>query len=149
MEPDEAQAALDHVRLRQGQSHAEYLGYGFSRGRLLLSALIVFVSFASFDLPNPWGGAVLFPVAAVLVWQLALYLRRARVRMKLSGRAAVLSACTGAALVGLFTVLSDAADAGGVPVPHTVAAAVVCALGLLVVRRALAAGTPPGGRGDT
>ncbi|MFJ8547037.1 hypothetical protein ACIRFH_34720 [Streptomyces sp. NPDC093586] len=149
MEPEEARAALDQVRLRQDQSHAEYLGYGFSRGRLLLSALIVFVSFASFDLPNPWGGAVLFPVAAVLAWQLALYVRRARVRMALTGRAAMLSVCAGAALVGLFKVLSDAADAGGVPVPHTVAGAVVCALGLLVVRRTVAGGAPPGGRGET
>lgn len=146
MQPDEAQAALDNVRFRQGQSHAEYLRYGFSHGRLLLSALIVFVSFASYDLPNPWGGAVLFPVTAVLAWELVHYLRRARVRMPLGGRAVLLSACAGAALVGLFTVLSDALQAGGVPVPHAVASAVVCALGLLVVRRMPGVGTPPGGR---
>ncbi|RPF34490.1 hypothetical protein [Streptomyces sp. TLI_185] len=135
MKPEDAQAALDDVQFRTEQSRGEYLRYGYSSGQLLVSALVLFISFASFDLPNPWGGAVLFPAVALLVTQLVVYLRRAPVRMPLGSRAALLSAAAGAALVGLFTVLSDAAEAAGVPVPHTIAGAVLSAVGLLVAYR--------------
>ena len=135
MRPEDAQAALDDVRRRGDQSRAEYLQYGFSRPYLLVSALLLFISFASFDLPNPWGGAVLFPAVALLAGMLVVYLRRASVRRPLTSRDALLATAVGLALVGLFRGLSAVAGAGDVPVPHTVVAAALCVLSLLVADR--------------
>jgi hypothetical protein len=135
MRPEEAQAALDDVRRRGDQSRAEYLRYGFSRPYLLVSALLLFISFASFDLPNPWGGAVLFPAVVLLVGMLTVCLRRATVRRPLTSGEALLAAAAGIALVGLFRGLSAAAQAGGVPLPHTVVAAVLSVVSLVVADR--------------
>ncbi|MFG2226064.1 hypothetical protein [Streptomyces sp. NPDC048644] len=131
----DAQAALDDARRRRGQSRAEYLRYGLSLPYLLAGALIVFAAFASFDLPNPWGGAVLFPSLVLLAGTVAVYLRRAAVRMPLTGKDAFLAVAVGLALVALFRLLSGLADAGGVPAPHAVAAAVLCVAGVLVAGR--------------
>ncbi|GAA5611637.1 hypothetical protein CP981_16255 [Streptomyces platensis] len=135
MTSHDAQAALDDVRRRRGQSRAEYVRYGLSRPYLLAGAVIVFVAFASFDLPNPWGGAVLFPSLVMLAGTIAVYVRQASVRMPLTGKEAYLAVAVGLALVALFRLLSGVADAGGVPAPHAVVAAVLCTVGVLAAGR--------------
>ncbi|MFR9723097.1 hypothetical protein ACL02R_06950 [Streptomyces sp. MS19] len=142
MEPKDARTALDDIRHRREQSRAAYLRYATSPVSVLIPALILFGAFASYDLPNPWGGAVLFPALALL-GALALHLRRAPVRRALTTRQAWLAAAAGTGLVAVFTALSSAARSGGVPAPHTVVSAVLCALGLLaaaLVRRGVTGG---------
>ncbi|GAA2665324.1 hypothetical protein [Streptomyces lunalinharesii] len=130
-----AQAALDDVRRRRGQSRAEYVRYGLSRPYLAATAVLVFAAFASFDLPNPWGGAVLLPSLVLFAGTLAVYLRRASVRMPLTSRQALLAVALGLALAAAIRLLSGAAEAGGVPAPHAVVSAVLCLAGTVVADR--------------
>ncbi|MFC9740816.1 hypothetical protein ACFVKC_23165 [Streptomyces noursei] len=130
-----AQVALDDVRRRRGQSHAEYVRYGLSRPYLAAAALLVFAAFASFDLPNPWGGAVLLPGLVLFAGTSAAYARRASVRMPLTSKQALLALAFGLALVAAFRLLSGAAEAGGVPAPHAVVSAVLCLAGAVVTDR--------------
>ncbi|GAA4879014.1 hypothetical protein [Kitasatospora terrestris] len=144
MKPDEARAALDDLQYRHRQTRAASARYGFSGANVLVAAVALFISFASFDLPNPWGGAVLFPAVGLLAVQLTVCLRRAPVRLPLGGRQAVLAAAAGVALVAVFRLLAGAAGAAGVPAPHAVAAAAVCLAGLVAAGRVRAAATVPG-----
>ncbi|MCZ1012540.1 hypothetical protein O1L68_43415 [Streptomyces lydicus] len=127
--------ALDDVRRRRQQAHAEHVRYGLSWPYLLAGALLVFAAFASFDLPNPWGGAVLFPSLLLAAGTLAVYLRKARVRMPLTSKDALHGVAVGLGLVALFRLLSGLAGAVDIPVPHVVAAAALCVAGVLIANR--------------
>ncbi|MFG2593997.1 hypothetical protein [Streptomyces sp. NPDC048438] len=127
----DVQDALEDVRRRGEQVHAEHVRYGLSWPYLLAEALLVFAAFASYDLPNPWGGVVLFPSLLLAAGTIAVYLRKARVRMPLTHRDALYGVAAGLGLVGLFRLLSDVAGAVGVLVPHVVAAAALCVAGVL------------------
>ncbi|WNI32120.1 hypothetical protein [Streptomyces sp. ITFR-6] len=81
--------ALDDIRRRGGQAHAEHVRYGMSWLCLLAEALLVFAAFASYDLPNPWGGAVLFPSLLWAAGMIAVYLRNAPVRIPLTSKDAL------------------------------------------------------------
>jgi hypothetical protein len=131
MNPDDAQSALDELRRRRDQSRAAYLRFGRSRTPMLLSAAIVLLSFASFDLPNPWGGAMIFPAMALIAALLVTYLRRSPVRRPVTTREAAFATAAGLALVAAFRGLAEGARAGGLPAPHTAAAALLCVAGLL------------------
>ncbi|MET7370219.1 hypothetical protein ABZS61_30965 [Streptomyces sp. NPDC005566] len=131
----DAQDALDDVRRRREQAHAEHVRYGLSWPYLLAGALLVLAAFASYDLPNPWGGAVLFPSLLLAAGTIAAYLRKAPVRMPLTHRGALYGVAAGLGLVGLFRLFSDVAGAVGVPVPHVVAAAAVCGAGVLIAHK--------------
>ncbi|MGW5927001.1 hypothetical protein ACWF2L_12200 [Streptomyces anulatus] len=128
----DAQNALDEVRRRGEQAHAEHVRYGLSWPYLLAEALLVFAAFASYDLPNPWGGAVLFPSLLLAAGTVAVYVRKAPVRMPLTRKDALHGVAVGVGLVGLFRLLSDLAGAVGVLVPHVVAAAALCVAGVLI-----------------
>ncbi|MGW2027560.1 hypothetical protein [Streptomyces decoyicus] len=127
--------ALDDVRRRGEQAHAEHVRHGLSWPYLLAGALLVFAAFASFELPNPWGGAVLFPSLLLVAGTLAVYLRKARVRMRLTSKDALYGVAAGLGLVALFRLLSGLAEAVGVPAPHVVAAAALCVAGVLIASR--------------
>ncbi|GAA2941617.1 hypothetical protein GCM10020227_05470 [Streptomyces flavovirens] len=131
----EVQDTLDDVRRRSAQARAEHVRHGLSWPYLLAEALLVFTAFASYDLPNPWGGAVLLPSLLLAMGTIAVYLRKAPVRMPLTYKGALLGAAAGLVLVGLFRLLSDVAGAVGVPAPHVVAAAALCVAGVLAAHR--------------
>jgi hypothetical protein len=131
----DARDALDDVRRRREQARAEFVRYGLSRPYLLVKALLVFVAFASFDLPNPWGGAVLLPSLLLAAGTMAVYRAKAPVLMPLTYKDALHGAAVGLALVALFRLLSDLADTGGVPAPHMTASAVLCVAGALLANR--------------
>jgi len=135
MRPEEASAALADIRRRGEQSRAEYLRYGRSLPVLLLAALLVFLGFASFDLPDPWGGAMLIPALGLLA-ALAFLLRRAPVRKEMTTREALYATAFGLGLVAVFQGLSQVAQAGGAPAPHSVSAALVCVACVFLARRA-------------
>ncbi|MGW2210461.1 hypothetical protein [Streptomyces sp. NPDC001781] len=137
--PSAAGAALEDIRRRQEQSGVAELRFGLSRPSLLLAALLLFASFASFDLPNPWGGAVLVP-GLLLVAAIAIrHTYAAPVRNRPGTRAALVGAVCGIAAYLVFRGLAAALSAGGVPVPHVIAAAVVVGAALLAAPRARAA----------
>ncbi|MFH8753929.1 hypothetical protein ACH4GK_41860 [Streptomyces rimosus] len=131
----DAQDALDEVRRRSEQAHAEQVRYGLSWAYLFVEALLVFAAFASYDLPNPWGGAVLIPSLLLATGTVAVYLRRAPVRMPLTHKNALHGVAVGLGLVGLFRLLSDFAGAVGVLVPHVAAAAALCVAGVLIAHK--------------
>ncbi|MFE6042620.1 hypothetical protein [Streptomyces sp. NPDC056452] len=131
----DVQNALDEVRRRGEQARAERVRYGLSWPYLLAEALLVFAAFASYDLPNPWGGAVLFPSLLLAAGTIAVYVRKAPVRMPLTRKDALHGVAVGLGLVGLFRLLSDLAGAVGVLVPHVVAAAALCVAGVLIAHK--------------
>ncbi|MCF3964313.1 hypothetical protein [Streptomyces fuscigenes] len=133
VEPGDARAALDDIRRRQEQSGMAELRHGLSPFYLTWAALLLFASFASFDLPNPWGGAVLFPGIVLVAVMVFAYLRRAPVRNKPSSGATLIAVACGLALVGVFRVLAGAFEAGGAPAPHVIASAIVVGVCLLLV----------------
>lgn len=103
----DVQVALDDVRRRGEQAHAEHVRYGLSWPYLLAEGLLAFAAFASYDLPNPWAGAVLLPSLLLATGTIAVYLRKASVRMPLTHRDALYGVAAGLGLVGLFRLLSD------------------------------------------
>ncbi|WP_212909501.1 hypothetical protein [Streptomyces sp. TS71-3] len=132
MKPDDALAALDDIRKRQEQSGMAELEYGLSRFYLLLAAVLLFAAFASYDLPNPWGGAVLFPGVVLLALMAFTYVFRAPVRGRPGTAAWLVAVVCGLVVVGAFRGLAAAFGAGGVPVPHLIAGVVVVGACLLV-----------------
>ncbi|MYS33694.1 hypothetical protein K388_07013 [Streptomyces sp. KhCrAH-43] len=131
----EVQGALDEVRRRSQQAHAEHVRHGLSWPFLLAAALLVFAAFASYDLPNPWGGAVLFPALLLAAGTIAVYLRTARVRVPLTHKGALYGAAAGLGLVGLFRLLSAVTGAAGVLAPHAATAAALCGVGVPIAHK--------------
>ncbi|MEV7423370.1 MULTISPECIES: hypothetical protein [unclassified Streptomyces] len=134
--PADAAAALDDIRRRQEQSGVAELRFGLSRPTLLTAALLLFVSFASYDLPNPWGGAVLLPGLLLVALLVVRHTYGAPVRNRPAPRAVLIGLVCGLAGYAVFRGLAAALSSGGVPGPHAVAAAVVVGAGLLVAPRA-------------
>ncbi|MEV6941134.1 hypothetical protein AB0N07_03790 [Streptomyces sp. NPDC051172] len=137
--PADAQAALEDIRRRQEQSGVAELRFGLSRPSLLIAALLLFVSFASFDLPNPWGGAVLVPGLLLVALMAVRHTYGAPVRNRPGTGAVLVGLACGIAAYGVFRGLAAALSSGGVPTPHLVAAALVvgaCLLAAPGARRA-------------
>jgi hypothetical protein len=87
-------------------------------------------------MPNPWGGAMVFPVVALMVLLAFVYVRRAPVRRKPSSGGLLIGVASGIALAAVLHGLASAGQTVGVPTPHLVAAAVAAVVFLLVAGRA-------------
>ncbi|MCM2576927.1 hypothetical protein [Streptomyces meridianus] len=127
MIPDDAQDSLDTIRRLQSRSIDEYVDHGFARPYVLLSALAVFVMFASFDLSGPWSTfavALGLGLAAAVSW---VWQRRARVHRKPTGLELLYYLAAAivflAACVAFQVAAAVAALKLGMPAHHTVAAA--------------------------
>lgn len=127
MFPGDARASLDTIRRLQGRSLDESVDHGFARPYVLLSALVVFVMFASSDLPSPWNRVAIalgFGLAAMVS---VICQRRVRVHRKPTGLE--LLAYLAAAIVFLVICVAFQIAAAvaavklGMPAHHTVAAA--------------------------
>ncbi|MEU0744272.1 hypothetical protein [Streptomyces sp. NPDC006134] len=134
--PADARAALEDIRRRQEQSGMAELQFGMSRSSLLVAALLLFVSFASFDLPHPWGGAVLVPGLLLVALMAVRHTYGAPVRGRMGAGAVLVGLACGVAAFGVFRGLAAALSSGGVPAPHLVAAVVVVGACLLAAPRA-------------
>jgi hypothetical protein len=130
MTSDDAQAALDDIHRRQSQTRDAYARQGFSRPYVLITALMIFLVCTSFDLPTPWNGAMILPLAALVAWQFVLHRRRSAVRRRPSIVEQLFALAVAGILVGAFACLSAAAEALGTPVPHTLAGAVLALVSL-------------------
>ncbi|MEV4754849.1 hypothetical protein AB0J86_07010 [Micromonospora sp. NPDC049559] len=142
MTPDDARGALDDIRRRHEQSRAEAARHHSSPLYLGILALVVLISYASFDLPNPWNGAMLIPVTALLALLACVYLRRAPVRRKLDSGELLGGVAAGIVLSAVLQGLAEIAGAVGLPTPHVAAAAVgsvVCLLLAVPVCRSVEA----------
>ena len=136
MTPDDAQTALDDIRKRHEQSRAEEVRHNSSPFYLGVLALVVLLSYGSFDLPNPWNGAMLFPVLALLALLAFVHVRRAPVRRKPSSGELLVGVAYGIALSAVLQGMAEAARAVGTPTPHLVSAAAGAVLCLLLARPA-------------
>src|SRR3954470_17997422 len=124
---DDAQESLDTIHRLQGRSIDESVDHGFARPYVLLSALVVFVTFASFDLSDPCNrfAIALGPGLAAVVS--CICQRRARVHRKPTGLEQLYYLA--AALVFLLACVACQVAAAvaalglGMPAHHTVAAA--------------------------
>jgi hypothetical protein len=138
MFPHDAQASLDTIRRLQGRSIDESVDHGFARTYVLLSALIAFVMFASFDLPGPWNGFAIALGLGLAAMVSATCRRRVRVQRKPSGLELLFY--LGAAIVFLVACVAFQVAAAvsawklGMPAQHTVAAAAT-ALAIVVTAR--------------
>ena len=123
----DAQDSLDTIRRLQGRSVEEYVDHGFTGPYVLLSALVVFVSFASFDLPGPWNSLAIALGLGLAAMLSVICERRARVHRKPTGPE--LLYYLAAAIVFLMACVAFQIAAAvsavklGMPAHHTVAAA--------------------------
>ncbi|MFH9012401.1 hypothetical protein ACH4C6_13555 [Streptomyces sp. NPDC017943] len=125
MTSDDAQAALDDIRRRQDQTRHAYARQGFSRPVVLIAASMIFLVCLSFDLPTPWNGAMIVPLALLAAAQWVLHRRSSAVRRRPSAVEQVFALAVTAILIGTFMGLSAAASAAGAPAPHTLAGVVL------------------------
>ncbi|MET8907536.1 hypothetical protein [Micromonospora sp. NPDC004551] len=132
MTPDDAQAALDDIRKRHEQSRAAEVRHSSSPFHLAVLASVVLLSYASFDLPNPWNGAMLFPVVALLALLAFVHVRRAPVLRQPSSGELLGGVAAGIALTAVLQGLASAARAVGMPTPHLVAAGIGAAACLVL-----------------
>ena len=127
MFPHNAQASLDTIRRLQGRSIDEYVDHGFARPYVLLSALVAFVSFASFDLPGPWHRFAIALGLGLAAMVSAICQRRVRVHRKPTGLELLyyLAASIVFLVACVAFQLAAAVSAWklGMPAHHTVAAA--------------------------
>jgi len=132
MTPHDLQTSAEEIRRLQDRTRDEYLRHGFSRPYLLVSALAVFMMFASHDLPGPyWDSAAGALGAALLVGGLVVHQRRASVRRRPTALELLFSAAIGAVLLLICAVFLGAARTLDLPAPNTVAAAAI-ALAILL-----------------
>lgn len=127
MTPYDAQASLDSIRRLQDRSIDEYVGQSFARPAVLVSALAVFVVFASFDLPDPWDNvAVALGLGLSLVPPLVQQ-RRASVHRRPTGLESLFCAVASMGIIVAYVAFQIAAVVAtwklGLPAHHTVAAA--------------------------
>ncbi|GAA5202036.1 hypothetical protein GCM10023322_83120 [Rugosimonospora acidiphila] len=134
MTPDDARAALDDIQRRHEQSRAAEARHGFSPFYLGVLALIVLVSYASYDLPNPWNGAMLFPVVALVALLVIAYVRRAPVLRKPGSGELLVGVAAGILLAAVIKGLATAIGTAGMPTPHLIAAAAGAVVCLLAAR---------------
>ncbi len=140
MFPSNARTSLDTIRRLEARSVEESVDHAFARPYMLLSALVVFVVFASSDLPGPWDGIVSalgLGLAAVVSF---VSRRRVRVHRKLTGLEILYYAA--ATVVFLVTIVAFQIAAAvaawklGMPAQHTVAAAATALTVVATVRPA-------------
>ena len=132
MNAEEAQRALDDIRRRDDQTRAAHSRIVCSPAAVGLLAVAVLIPFASYDLPNPWGGAMILPWAALMIGLLVVYLRRSPVRQRLTINDAAWGATSGVLLLAAFRGATAVASTAGVPAPHALAAGLVCLAGTAI-----------------
>ncbi|WP_052371709.1 hypothetical protein [Amycolatopsis taiwanensis] len=140
MLPRDAQASLDTIQRLQGRSVDEYVDHGFARPYVLLSALAVFVAFASFDLPGPWDTFAVALGLGLIATVSAIWQRRARVHRKPTGLELLYHLA--AAIVFLVACVAFQVAAVvfawkfGLPAQHTFAAAMTALMVVATARPA-------------
>ena len=126
MTSHDPQTSLEEIHRLQDRTRDEYVRHGFSRPYLLVSALAVFLMFASHDLPNPyWNSAAAALGVALVVGGLVVHQRRAAVRRRPTALELLFSVTLGAVLLLIWAVFLGAAQTLGLPAPNTIAAAVI------------------------
>jgi hypothetical protein len=135
MNPDDAQTSLDDIRRLQDRTRDEYVRHGFSRPYLLASALVLFIAFASFDLPAPWGTTAVTSGVGLALGLLVVHQHRAPVRRRPTGPELLFYAGASAGLIVVYVAFSVATAIADLkfdlPAPHTVAAAALALTTLL------------------
>ena len=126
MTPHDPQTSVEEIRRLQDRTRDEYVRHGFSRPYLLVTALAVFIMFASSDLPSPyWDNAVAALGLALTVGGLLVHQRRASVRRRPTALELLFSVGVGGVLVVVVSVSLGVAHTLGLPAPNTFAAAVI------------------------
>ncbi|MFE3742223.1 hypothetical protein [Streptomyces sp. NPDC059134] len=133
MDAERAERALDEIRRREGQTRAAHARFVWSPAGVAILAVALLVPFASYDLPDPWGGGLFVPWVVLMAGLLFVHRRRAPVRPMLTTRDAAWGAAGGVLLLGAFGAVSSAAAAAGISAPHALAAVVVTVCGVVVV----------------
>lgn len=140
MTPYDAQTSLDDIRRLQDRTRDEYVRHGFSRPYMLASALVLFVAFASFDLPAPWDTRAVTSGVGLSLVLLVVHQQRAPVRRRPTGPELLFYAGMSAALIVAYVAFSIAAAVAalkfGLPASHTVAAAALALTTLASVKPA-------------
>jgi hypothetical protein len=131
MTSPDPQTSVEEIRRLQDRTRDEYVRHGFSRPYLLVTALAVFVMFASSDLPRPyWNNAVAVLGAALIVGGLVVHQRRAAVRRRPTALEVLFSVGLGIVLMVICSVCLGVTHTFDLPAPNTIAAA---AIGLVVL----------------
>jgi hypothetical protein len=127
MFPPDAQASLDSIRRLEGRSIDESVDHNFARPYVMLSALVVFIVFASFDLPGPWDRSAAALGLALSALLSVICRRRVRVHRKPTGLEILCCVAAAIVLLVVCTAFQIAAAVAavelGMPAHHTVAAA--------------------------
>lgn len=134
MDPSEAKESLEHIGHLRERVGTEYVRNGYSRASVLVSTVVLFAVFASFDLPGPWNVVVLVLGEAALLAFLALKWRRSTVRRRLAGPEVMLYAWSAAVLISVFVVFLIAVRMLDLPAAHTIAAGALALANLAVAR---------------
>ncbi|WP_214327656.1 hypothetical protein [Nonomuraea sediminis] len=135
MHPHDAQSALDDINRLQGRTRDEIVHHYFALPYVLLSALIFFITYASFDFPRPWHDITM--VVGLGLWAATAILQRRRssVRRKspISDLELVFYIGWGLAFAGLFFAFRLGAEAVGLPFHNTIGAAAAAAVWVLAI----------------
>jgi hypothetical protein len=135
MTPDDAQTSLDDIHRLQDRTRDEYVRHGFSRPYMLASALVLFIAFASFDLPAPWDTTAAMLGVGLSLGLLVVHQHQAPVRRKPAGPELLFYAGASVCLIVAYVAFSIATAIASLkfdlPAPHTVAAAALALTTLL------------------
>jgi hypothetical protein len=126
MTPHDPQTSVEEIRRLQDRTRDEYVRHGFSRPYLLVTALAVFIVFASSDLPTPyWNNAAAAFGMALTVGSLLVHQRRASVRRRPTALELLFSVGAGVVLLLVGSVCLGVAHTLDLPAPNTLAAAAI------------------------
>lgn len=137
MTPNDAQASLDDIHRLQGETLDEYVRHSFSRRYVRVSALAMFIVFASLDLRSPWNTAAYVLALGLFVGVGIVQWRRAPVRRRQGGKElAFLLGVSGGlvVVVSVFSLITGVMNhMFGLPAPHAVAGVVVALLFIVII----------------
>ncbi|MDH2425339.1 hypothetical protein [Sphaerisporangium sp. TRM90804] len=134
MTQHDAHASLDDIRRMQNRTREEYSRHGFARPYVLVSAVLLFVMFASADLPRPWNAVVGMVVLVLAVALLVVHQLRAAVRRRPTGLELLFYVGAAAVLLTIFSAFQIGAFALGLPAPNVIAAAALALTSVAAAR---------------
>ncbi|MEV0353480.1 transcriptional regulator [Nonomuraea sp. NPDC050680] len=129
MIPHNARFALDDIRRFQGKTHDALIRQSFALP-FVIGMLLLFLEFASFDLPEPWANSARMIGCGAAAVTLLLLHSRSPIQGKFAGPELVVAAGWSAGFILAFIGFRITTWALALPIPATIAAAATVVAGM-------------------